>query len=125
MSARIPLASDWPQQGRQMGLVAEGDYMVVVESLDYEPQNILRAKYRIQDEGAFANWLLFETFAMDTYAAKFYDLLLALGINEQATDLDPEQLAGMRVRVTVKQRKGDDGKTWSNVVAHHPVNRNE
>ena len=125
MNDRIPLPSDWPGQARQMGLVAEGDYTVLVKCVECESPNRFRAEYRIQDEGPFMNWVLFETFAMDTYAAKFYDLLLALGIDEQAAELDPGQLTGETLRVTVKHRKDDNDKTWSNVVAHHPYNQGE
>ena len=123
MSDSIPLPSDWAGQARQMGLVAEGDYAVLVKCVERESQNRLRAEYRIQDEGPFANWVLFETFAMDSYAAKFFDLLLALGIDEDAADVDPGQLAGGRLRVTVKHRRDNDGKTWANVSDHHLHNQ--
>ena len=123
MSESIPLPSNWAQQARQMGLVAEGDYAVLVERLESDSQTRLRAEYRIEDTGPYNNWVLFEHFAMDSHAAKFYDLLLALGIDEQASDLRLEQLIGMKLRVTVKHRKDDDGKTWSNVTAHHPHNQ--
>ncbi len=123
MNSKIILPDDWAKQGKQKGLVAEGDYTVIVECIESEPQNRLHAEYRIQDPGLYANRMLSETFAMDTYAAKFFDLLLALGINEQAVELEPEQLNGMTLRVTVKHRKDDDGKTWANIVAHHPQHR--
>ena len=61
------------------------------------PRTRLRAEYRIQDFGPFVNWVLFETFALDTYAAKFYEMLLALGIDEQVTNLELDQLTGMKL----------------------------
>lgn len=121
MSVQIHLPRDWAQQARQVGLVPEGDYVVTVQRVECESETRFRAEYRIEDEGPCQSWVLFEKFSMDKFPAKFYDALFAAGFPEDAVLVEPEQLAGSRLRVTVKHRKGDNGKTWANVVKHQPA----
>ena len=127
MSNTVCVGEWWDDTQAGYRLVNEGRYNVAIKSARPVADNRVRVTYQILDRGRFCNWHLYETFCLDNDIGQsaFKEFSQILGIAPQNGDIDLESFAGKGLEVTVRHKEEPDGKTWVNVTAHHPSERDQ
>ncbi|HRI86616.1 MAG TPA: hypothetical protein PLJ47_09475 [Candidatus Hydrogenedentes bacterium] len=115
----IELPADWTEDDREVYLVPEGNYQVLVERISQVPGGRVVVEMKILDDGSCASKKLFASYTLGTPAGKrlFKEILAAIGVQPEGTVLTPSLCKNKLLDVTVKHN-ARDGKMYANVVEH-------
>ena len=116
----IELPQHWDEIDTSRRIIAESWYSVQVSDIASQSAKRVNAVFTILDEGEYAGWTIYETFALDNEVGEkvFKKFIEVVGVKTPDRKLDVSACKHKILRVKVRHKTDDAGQTWANIVAH-------